>query len=401
MGSVSPALAQQAGGGSPLAPKVLFIDFSNTIPADGSRAFGRVGFEDLDEDIVLVKFEVIEATEFTSFSFNPKIQGRTEGVFEFFIFSRIEQTIVLSVSLVDEAGNQSFPAEFSFNAIALVDVIWSAGGFGSAQSQFMDIGAVAADSEGNIFITDFANDRVQEFSSDGIFLGVIIGPGFVNAPVGIAIDHQDNFYIAEAGARRVQKFSRNGVPLLSWGEFGNELGQFNQPSGIAVDRFGNVYVADQGSGYVQKFDPNGNPLIRWNGQESGIDQMNSPMDIFVDSQDNVYIADLGNDRILRFSTDGSLITQWGSRGSRDGQLNEPRGVFVDQAGDVYVTDKENHRLQKFSREGVFLAKTGSFGSGAGQFIQPIDMVVDRDFNIYIADEGNHRVQKLQFRASDE
>lgn len=405
MGSVSPAWAQQAGGGSPLAPQVLFINFDSPIPADGSRAFGRVGFEDQDEDIILIKFEVVEASDFVSFSFNPKKYGHSEGVIEFFVFSRIEQEVTLRVSLVDEAGNESFPAEFSFEAISLVDVFWSRGRLGSGPEQFMDIGAVAADSEGNIYVTDFANHRVQKFSPDGIFLGVFIGvqgssPGLVNAPVGIAIDHQDNIYLAEAGNRRVQKFNRNGVYQTHWGEFGNGDGQFNQPSGIAVDRFGNVYVADSGSGRVQKFDPNGNFITDWDGQESGTSKMSSPMDIFVDAQDNVYVADLGNDRVLRFSSDGSLITQLGtSRGAREGQLNEPRGVFVDHEGNVYVADKENHRIQKFSKEGVVLAKTGSFGTGDGQFIQPIDLVVDLNLNMYIADEGNHRVQKIQFRTT--
>jgi len=395
--------AQQAGGGSPLAPEILFIDFPNTIASDGSREFGRVGFEDSDADIIQVRFEVVEATDFSSFSFNPKITGRTNGAFEFFIFSKIEQTVTLSVTLVDEAGNESFPAEFTFESISRIVVENAWGGFGSAPGQFMDIGAMAMDSQGRIYVSDFANHRVQIFSPDGQLLEPQLGTGTagdssfeLNGPIGIAIDHLDNIYVAEAGNRRINKFDRNFNSLTRWGGFGSGNGQFNQPSGIAVDANGDVYVLDQGTGRVQVFGPTGTYKRSWGSQGSGDNQLSNPMDIYIDVRNNVFIADLGNDRVVRYTTSGSFVSTWGSRGTRDGEFIEPRGVFVDIEGNVYVTDRGNNRLMKFTAEGVFLAKTGSFGSGTGEFIEPIDLVVDKDLTIYIADEGNHRVQKIRF-----
>ena len=402
LGGSQASYGQQAGGGSPLAPEVLFVDFPNEISSDGSRSFGRVGFQDSDADISLVSFEVIEATEFSSFSFNPKIEGRTEGAFEFFIFSFIDQRITLEVTLQDSAGNISFPQEFTFEALSRIEFETQWGGFGSDQGRFMDIGAMAIDSTGRIYVSDFANHRVQIFTSEGQYFHTI-GTGSagsqsheLSAPIGVAIDHLDNIYIAEAGNRRVSKFDRNFIQITSWGEFGSGDGQFNQPSGIAVDLLGDVYVLDSGLGRVQVFSANGTYKRQWGRQGTGDTDLSNPMDIYIDARNNVFIADLGNDRVVRYSTDGSFVTKWGSRGSRDGEFIEPRGVFVDHLGSVYVTDRGNHRIMKFDDTGTLLAKWGSRGSGAAEFDQPIDVVVDRDLYLYVTDEGNHRVQKMMF-----
>ncbi len=395
--------AQQGGGGSPLSPEVLFIDFPPQIASDGSKFYGRVGFEYTDADIILAQFDVVDATEFEPFSFNPKIEGRSEGVFEFFVFSKIEQVISLKVTLIDKAGNKSFPKEFKFQAISTIEIIDQWGSLGVGFSQFMDIGALAIDSQENIYVTDIANHRIQKFSKSGDFLFQLGGKGAdrgrLDGPVGIAIDLFDNIYVAEAGNRRVQKFDKSGNSLLMWGSFGNGNGQFNQPSGIAVDRNGQVYVLDQSTGLVQVFTATGTFQTKWGGLGSNDEQLLSPMDITIDPQDNVFIADTGNNRISRYTTDGSFVSHWGRGGPRDGEFTEPRGVALDFEGNLYVSDKGNHRIQKFTKEGVFLAKTGSEGSAAGELRGPVDLVVDRQLNLYIGDEGNHRIQVLRFKTS--
>ena len=408
IGGSQASMAQQAGGGSPLAPEVLFVDFPNEIASDGSRAFGRVGFQDSDADISLVNFEVIEATEFNSFSFNPKIEGRTEGAFEFFIFSFIDQQITIEVTLEDSAGNISFPQLFTFEAVTRVEFEFQWGGFGSDTGQFMDIGAMAIDSSGKIYVSDFANHRVQVFFPNGDHFHTI--KFFQNsitqeadellAPIGLAIDHLGFLYIAEAGNRRVSKFNSNFVHVTSWGTFGSNEGQFNQPSGVAVDRNGDVYVLDSGLGRVQVFSSTGTYKRQWGRQGTGDTDLSSPMDIYIDVRDNVYIADLGNDRVVKYSIDGSFQTRWGSRGIRDGEFIEPRGIYVDHIGDVYVTDRGNHRIMKFDPNGSLLAKWGNRGSGSAEFDQPIDIVTDKDLALYVTDEGNHRVQKMTFINND-
>lgn len=49
----------------------------------------------------------------------------------------------------------------------------------------------------------------------------------------------------------MQVFDVNGKYLRSFGNEGNEPGQFRRPRGIALDRVGNVLVCDQGNDRVQ------------------------------------------------------------------------------------------------------------------------------------------------------
>lgn len=57
------------------APIILGVDFSKEIPADGNKFLGTVRFRDTDGDIVLAKFEVVQARLFSPFEFDPGVSG--------------------------------------------------------------------------------------------------------------------------------------------------------------------------------------------------------------------------------------------------------------------------------------------------------------------------------------
>ena len=62
-------------------------------------------------------------------------------------------------------------------------------------------------------------------------------------------------YITDTGNQRVQKFDREGNFITQWGGFGNGLGQMNFPYGIGVDAHGSVFVVDSANTRVQQFMP--------------------------------------------------------------------------------------------------------------------------------------------------
>jgi DNA-binding beta-propeller fold protein YncE len=63
--------------------------------------------------------------------------------------------------------------------------------------------------------------------------------GAFDDPSAVAVDADGNLYVADRGNHRIQKFSRDGQFVSEWG--GQELGS---PVGIAVNRDGKVYVLD-------------------------------------------------------------------------------------------------------------------------------------------------------------
>ena len=99
------------------------------------------------------------------------------------------------------------------------------------------------------------------------------GPGEFREPYNLALDGQGNIYVADFGNNRIQKLSPDGEPLAQWGSQGDGPGQFLRPTGVAVDGPGNIYVADAGSRRIQKLSPAGEPLAHWDTERPAPGQL--------------------------------------------------------------------------------------------------------------------------------
>ena len=240
------------------------------------------------------------------------------------------------------------------------------------------------------------------------------GDGQFSGPTGVALDASGNVYVSEWTNQRIQKFSSSGTFLAAWGwgvddgtaEYqictggceagisGSGDGQFNNAWGIAVDSGGNVYVAEYGNDRVQKFSSTGTFLRKWGTFGSGAGEFSLPRGITVDASSNVYVVDMANERVQKFSSAGVYQTEWGSVGGADGQFRAPFGVAVDSSGNVFVVDSQNDTIQKFSSTGTFLTKWGTAGSGDGEFENPLGVAVDPKGMVYVTDSSNYRIQKF-------
>jgi DNA-binding beta-propeller fold protein YncE len=116
---------------------------------------------------------------------------------------------------------------------------------------------VAVDKEGNVFVTDTLNDRVEEFDADGQFIRTFgkngDGPGEFTRPKGIAVDCDNHVWVADAMMNRLQVFSEEGDLRLIVGGFGWLPGQFQALAGIAIDKNNRVFTSEQFLGRVQMF----------------------------------------------------------------------------------------------------------------------------------------------------
>ncbi len=182
------------------------------------------------------------------------------------------------------------------------------------------------------------------------------GPGQFNEPRGLAVDANGNLYVADTKNHRIQKLGPNGDVLKVWGGEGSEQGQFKDPHGIAVGPDGSVYVADTWNHRVQVFTPDGAFVRLWT--EPGFW---GPRGIAVAPNGNVFVTDTGNKRICSFTAQGQQLETWGTDGSAQGQLIEPVGIAVNELGDVIVADTGNRRLQVFQPEGGFIKEWPIFG----------------------------------------
>jgi DNA-binding beta-propeller fold protein YncE len=70
--------------------------------------------------------------------------------------------------------------------------------------------------------------------------------------MGIDVDAEGNVFVVDDANDRIQKFTGDGGFLAKWGSLGNQNGQFNSPVDVALDADGNAFVSDQGH-HMQKF----------------------------------------------------------------------------------------------------------------------------------------------------
>ncbi len=122
---------------------------------------------------------------------------------------------------------------------------------------FSDPTNVAVDKDGNLYVTDTMNDRIEEFDADGEFIRTFgkngDGPGEFTRPKGIAVDCDGHVWVADAGMNRIQIFTQEGYLRLILGEFGWLPGQFQAVAGITIDSKNRVFTSEQYMGRVQMF----------------------------------------------------------------------------------------------------------------------------------------------------
>ena len=125
------------------------------------------------------------------------------------------------------------------------------GDFGAPQG-------VAVDADGNVYVTDTLNNRVEIFDADGAFISLFgkhgDGPGTFARPKGIAIDSDGHIWVADEMEDRLQVFNREGQLLTYIGTGHGELpGQFKALVGVAIDKKNRVFTTEQFPGRLQMF----------------------------------------------------------------------------------------------------------------------------------------------------
>jgi sugar lactone lactonase YvrE len=118
-------------------------------------------------------------------------------------------------------------------------------------------GGLAVDSDGNLYVADTLNDRVEIFDGDGTFIRTFgkagDGPGYFSRPKGVAIDSDDHIWVVDGMQDRVQVFNQDAQLLIAFGGHGLLPGMFQGIVGITIDKQNRVFTAEIYPGRVQQF----------------------------------------------------------------------------------------------------------------------------------------------------
>ncbi len=138
------------------------------------------------------------------------------------------------------------------------DSLFALGKRGEGEGEFNFPQSAAVDPDGNIYVVDAFNFRVEIFDSAGKFLRTFGKQGNVYGtfmrPKGIALDSQRNIYVLDAIHQNFQIFNQAGELLLFVGKFSADNDGFQNPVSIWIDRNERIYVTDQLNQRLQVFE---------------------------------------------------------------------------------------------------------------------------------------------------
>jgi hypothetical protein len=303
------------------------------------------------------------------------------------------------------------------------------GSKGTSEGKLEGPEGVAINESGDIWVTDSANNRVEEFSPTGAFLKACGSAGSEKGefkePTGIAINPFDGaLYVSDSGNGRVEVLSQSCAFTEVIGKSGSEAGDLSDPGGLAFDIAGAargiLLVADSGNNRIDEFEWTGHPgqfVASYGTKGSTEGQFLDPTGVVLAGKtsaavDDFYVVDSGNDRIQEFAAAGletggtpsfKFLEQLGSKGSGEGQLSDPTGLALDPtAGQLDVTDTGNRRVEQFLPSGAYASTFGAKGTGGEDFESPRGIAVAaRSGEVYVADYTNDRIALWQSARSQE
>jgi YD repeat-containing protein len=131
-----------------------------------------------------------------------------------------------------------------------------AGSTGSGNGQFSNPTGIAVGG-GHVYVGDLNNNRVEEFTTEGTYVGQFgtsgSGEGQLAHPGGVAIDGSGNVYVADIHNSRVQEFSSTGSYITQIGKGGTGNSEVSEPEGVAFDGTGDIYLVDGGNNRIVKW----------------------------------------------------------------------------------------------------------------------------------------------------
>ncbi|MEA4812539.1 MAG: glycosyltransferase family 39 protein [Anaerolineaceae bacterium] len=216
---------------------------------------------------------------------------------------------------------------------------------------------VAVGTDGNVFVSDTWNHRIQVFTQDGAFVRKW-GNFSINGqsdgfwgPRGIAIDKNNHVYVSDTGKQRVVVFDASGNYITQFGSRGLDLGQLDEPVGLAVGADGRVYIADTWNNRVSVFKPNPDgsfsPEKNWEVNAWTSQSIEDKPFLALGPQDDVFVTDPAGGRVLHFDKDGNFIQLWGGF-DNSYLIGIVNGLTVSPDGHVWVNDATNNAVLEFA-----------------------------------------------------
>ncbi|MHC4157834.1 MAG: LamG-like jellyroll fold domain-containing protein [Planctomycetota bacterium] len=187
------------------------------------------------------------------------------------------------------------------------------------------------------------------------------GNGQFKFPQGIDVGPNGNIYVADTVNHRIQKFDPNGDFVTSWGMFGYSEGDFIYPFSVAADpNYNLIYVTDPFNYRVQIFDRDGNFLYSWGYWDSPETdkEFSHTYGIVADGEGNLFIGVEKTIAKFRITAPDADENANGIPDALDGSkyviyATTLEGATVTPSGDILVDPNGNQTFTIEANEGYF------------------------------------------------
>jgi sugar lactone lactonase YvrE len=193
---------------------------------------------------------------------------------------------------------------------------------------------LAIDTENRfLYVADVGLDQVLVYDADNFKLLRKMGttgkdhsltsPGDFAKPVGLAVDSDGNLYVADMLNARIEVFDADGNFIRTFGKRGDGPGYFAMPKGVAIDCDGHIWVSDSMQNRLQVFTQDGRLLIYVGSGQGLLPGMFSGIqNVTIDKQNRVFTSEVFPGRVQQFRyVTQAEATEESKR--RDAEKNKP------------------------------------------------------------------------------
>jgi uncharacterized protein (TIGR03437 family) len=307
---------------------------------------------------------------------------------------------------------------------------------GPATSAGVDPYDVAVDTAGNLYISDYFNNRIRKVSGTNQNISTLAGinvagdgengpanQAALNGPFGVSVDGNGMVYFVDSLNAFVKKINQTANTISVFA--GNGLGGYGEPSfdgdgGLAVnaglaipfttsvEADGNILIdcvielwrVTISDGTIHFLAGSDTLAFAGDGGTASAAKFAGMIDAAAAPNGDIMIADVGNFRVRRIHNNvvntvaGTTILD--NIPATTAFLNFPDGIVPDGKGGVLIADTGDSRVRDVPQSGIIAnyAGTGVRGSDSGELFFPSGLTTDAHGAVYIADTNNDRVMKM-------
>jgi DNA-binding beta-propeller fold protein YncE len=300
-------------------------------------------------------------------------------------------------------------AVLAMPAAASAELFAADSSFGSGvqtNGRFVQVGGVATDNAGRVYVADTGAGRIEVFDS-GEFGNTYlrsIGEGTLVRPVDVEVDLRNRIFVTDEARDKVVEFDtlNSGAPFMrEWGGSGTELNRMSGPRFVHTDRTGLAFNTEAGNVRVQWFAPKDKQMVAISAFGTADPApFNNPEGLTLDEATReIYVSNYSDTEgaVRVYDSRGFYLGQVAGPGSGPGQVRSPRGLSLDPFGRLIVTDSGNNRIDVFMPWAAGAGFIDSFSAGVSA---PVDVQFAPGALVYVSDSGSGTVKRLHYDDAD-